>query len=483
MAENNQSAAEQQIKLATAWQIRGQLTRAIANCEEALRLQPDYLVAYLTLISLLVKKGQREQAIAVYRQGVEKALEKAWNLPKKAQEEQLAEVQRRAENGAPPRILLYTNCPGTYGAEQISHALMVCLVQAGYEVICVQSRANHHLIDTRQSLGIEHIWLEDDAHKFIYATTNCAEVAGIFERIRPDLVIFADGNPLDNIAANWVALSLEIPYIRIVHCIILDWAQLYAPYLCLLPNIYQSATAVLSVSQVNLQQMRESFELPTGLGQVIYNGRPEAYFVPSHAQTRTRLRQELGIPQDAVVIFTSARIDEVKGYHHQIKAIEYLRQLPLWRQLYFVWAGRGSQETQIQEEIKELGVSDQVIFLGERADIPDLLAIADIFLLPSHSEGMPLAVMEAMAKGVPVMATAISGIPEELGDTGKLLPDPNLDPTATVAAIVETIQEWAIDADARQKIGYYCQKRAQEMFRDERMLESYLKLIQEAIRR
>jgi glycosyltransferase involved in cell wall biosynthesis len=229
--------------------------------------------------------------------------------------------------------------------------------------------------------------------------------------------------------------------------------------------------------------MRENFELPSGLGQVIYNGRPEAYFAPSHPEMRLRLRQELGIPQDAVVIFTSARMDAVKGYQHQVKAIEYLRQLPLWRQLYFVWAGTGAKEMQLREAIEELDVSDRVIFLGERADIPDLLAIADIFLLPSHSEGMPLAVMEAMAKGLPVMATAISGIPEELGDTGKLLPDPNLDPMATVAAIIEMIQEWAIDVDARQKVGYNCQKRAQEMFREERMLESYLKLISGLIRR
>ncbi len=285
-----------------------------------------------------------------------------------------------------------------------------------------------------------------------------------------------------NLAANWLAMYLTIPYIRVIHCIILDWVKEFAPYLCLLPDIYKSAKAIISVSQVNIQQMREQFELPEHLGQVIYNGRPDKYFASCHSDDRVSLRQSVGIPADAVVIFTAARIEIVKGYQHQVKAIAQLQQLPIWSQLYFVWAGTGTLETQLKAELEELGVSERVKFLGERVDIPELLAAADIFLLPSHFEGMPLAIMEAMAKGLPVIATAISGIPEELGDTGKLLPDPNVNPTATVQAIVETIQEWAIDTDLRRFVGYNCQQRAMAMFPEERMLDSYLKLIESVIR-
>ena len=65
--------------------------------------------------------------------------------------------------------------------------------------------------------------------------------------------------------------------------------------------------------------------------------------------------------------------------------------------------------------------------------------------MPSLYEGMPIAIMEAMAKGVPVIATSVSGIPEELGDTGKLLADPNLDARSTVDELVATIQHWSCD--------------------------------------
>jgi len=499
MEESQESAcqaAEQQIKFATIWQTKGKLSRAIASCEKAIQLQPDYMSAYLTLTQLLAQTGERQRAINTYRQGIEMAIKKAWILPDQQQEnfvdretpierarnDYREAIRQRAENGEPPRILLYTNCPGTYGAEQISHALMVRLVRLGYKVTCVQSQAKHHLIQAREAQGIEHIWLKDDAYQFGYTVGNALEVAEIFASVLPDLIIFADGNPLDNLAANWLTMLLKIPYIRIIHCVIPDWGKDYAPCLCLLLDIYKSAEVIVSVSRANLELMRESFELPEPLGQVIYNGRPDNYFAPCRHEVRKRLRQDLAIPLDAVVIFTAARMYPVKGYQHQVEVIKQLRQLPVWTRLYFVWAGSGNLETRLKADINELGVGQQVKFLGERSDIPDLLEAADIFLLPSHVEGMPLAVMEAMAKGLPVMATRISGVPEELGDTGQLLPDPTINPRATVEVIVETLQAWATDTELRQTTGRRCQQRAMAMFREERMLNSYLTLIQQVLR-
>lgn len=474
-------AAQQKVKLAIAWRNQGQFSRAIAYCEAAIELQSDYMPAYLNLVQLFVKTEQTERAIDIYRQGIEKAIERAWNPIARAKELYQKEVERRAKTSEPTRILLYTNCPGTYGAEQVSHALMLQLVRSGYEVICVQSQADHRLIEARKERGIEHIWLKEDAYQFGYTVANASEVAGIFAVTLPDLILFSDGNPMDDIAANWVAITLKIPYIRVIHCVIPDWAKYYAPYLNLLPDIYRSAEAIVAVSRANLQLMREMFCLPSDLGQVIYNGRSAEYFAPRRPKIRELIRGALDIPQDAVVIFTAARMYPVKGYQHQVTAIEQLRNIPVWSKLYFVWAGSGDLEARLKAGIEELGVSCRVKFLGERSDIPDLLEAADIFLLPSHVEGLPLAIMEAMAKGLPVIATAISGIPEELGDAGKLLPDPTVDPIATVQAIVEAIAQWTIDPTARRLAGDRCQQRAMTMFREERMLESYLELIQSVL--
>jgi glycosyltransferase involved in cell wall biosynthesis len=477
MDELTRQAVEQQMKLATTWQTLGRFSHAIASCKKVIELQPDYLPAYLTLTALLSQSGQREQAIEAYREAIEvqtarlvKSNESDWDT-----------VRGRTDAKEPLHIVLYTNCPGTYGAEQVSHALMIRLATVGYKVTCVQSQAEHHLIQAREALGIHHVWLNGDAYQFGYTISNISEVADIFANLRPDLIIFADGNPMDNLAANCVALHLGIPYIRVIHCVIPSWARDFAAYLCLLPDIFKSARAIVSVSQANLKLMQEQFGLPENLAHVIYNGRPDEYFVKRQSKVRDRLRQTLSIPQDAIVVFTAARMYPVKGYQHQVNAIKKLQHTSIWSKLYFVWAGTGNLETQLKADVELLGISQQVKFLGERADVPDLLDAADIFLLPSHVEGMPLSVMEAMAKGLPVAATGVSGIPEQLGETGQILPDPNLDPDATVRAIAETIQAWAEDADLRERIGQACRKRAVMMFREEQMLDCYMNLIQQVI--
>ena len=86
--------------------------------------------------------------------------------------------------------------------------------------------------------------------------------------------------------------------------------------------------------------------------------------------------------------------------------------------------GEGDYTTRLQELCNELGVADRIRFLGHREDVPDLLRAADIFLLPSTSEGLPLSVLEAQATKVPVLAAPTAGIPEVItdGETGFLIP-------------------------------------------------------------
>jgi hypothetical protein len=89
--------------------------------------------------------------------------------------------------------------------------------------------------------------------------------------------------------------------------------------------------------------------------------------------------------------------------------------------------------------------------------------------------------MEAMAKGVPIIASAAGGIPEGLGDTGQLLPDPNFYPEDTVKVLVETLKEWAINPDLRQAKGKAAKQRAEQLFKEERMLKETLEVIQQAL--
>ena len=182
----------------------------------------------------------------------------------------------------------------------------------------------------------------------------------------------------------------------------------------------------------------------------------------------------------------AARLTPIKGYQYQLQAIAKLKNLPIWPQLYFVWAGPGStthdnMEPELRATVSQLGVTEQVKFIGQRWDIADWLDASDIFILSSKAEGMPLAVMEAMAKGLPVIATAVSGIPEELGDTGKLIPDPTIDSQQTAQELAATVELWAQNPELRRLAGQACKLRAEELFKEERMVLEYAEVVAQVL--
>jgi glycosyltransferase involved in cell wall biosynthesis len=388
-------------------------------------------------------------------------------------------------------VLLYTEDPGVGGLAQFNHSLMCKLAADGYRVTSVQSQASNPLITEQQQLGIEHIWLEFDTMKeFLRIAYNLDDAKKIYAQARPDLIVFSDGWPMANFAAKQVAIEQNIPYIISLGYINRNYETFdrgdQIPYFDAVAYQYMVAKAAVAVSHENLNLFQSLFKARLERGKVIYYGRPNTYFEPPNLSTRQRLRQEQGIPEDAIVCFTAARLTPIKGYQYQLQAIAQLKSRPIWPQIYFVWAGPGSTthdnlEPELRATVSKLGVEEQVKFLGQRWDIADWLDASDIFILSSEAEGMPLAIMEAMAKGLPVIATAVSGIPEQLGDTGKLLPDPTIDPQGTVKELVETVEIWAENPEFRRVAGQGCKARAEELFKEERMLREYVEVIEQAL--
>ena len=358
---------------------------------------------------------------------------------------------------------------------------MCGLATSGYRVTCAQNKTFHHLIAERENSDIRHVWLAvDDVYDIQNsprALNDLSEPYEIFTRTKPDLVIFGDGCPLSSLTAKKVAVELGIPYIALVHCVTPAWAEYFAPYVEKLAAVYAHAREVIAVSRENLALLQQQFGLPKNIGRVIYNGRPAAYFATPNPATRQRLRQQFDIPTESIVCLTLARMDWVKGYQHQIEAIKQLQATDIWPRLYFVWVGAGFCESEIRAMAIKVNTGEHIKFLGERPNVAELLDIADMFILPSHFEGMPLSIMEAMAKGLPVMAAAVSGIPEELGITGKLLPSPEINADAMVEEMATIIRLWATDEQLRQRIGREGKQRAEEEFRAERMLNEYLHIV------
>lgn len=483
-------AAEIQFKLATLWEAKRQAARAIAGYEAALRLRPDYAAAYLALGTLLECEGRPIEAQAVYRRAAtalptEATFHRRLNAPQGQQDTPaVVAAENEAEGGAPGHVVLYTDGVGVYGLEQCNHALALGLRAAGYRATCVQPPIAHAMLDERRAAGIGHVWLKPDdlyhPQAVPRALTDADEPRRILTRLRPDLVIFSGGAPMSSLAARETAAALGIPYLVVVHCVTSAWAAQFAPYLERVARTFADALDVVAVSEENLRRLRREFGLADDKGRVILNGRPARYFTPPDPATRAALRQAWRVAVDDVVVCTVASLEARKGYQHLLRAAARLRDTDAELRLTYVWVGAGTLEARLCALADELGVADRVRFLSERDDVPDILAAADIFALASHYEGMPLSIMEAMAAGLPVAATAVSGVAEEMGDTGALLPDPTRDAAATAAALAETLAAWAGDAVLRRTMGAAARARAEALFREERMVGEYVGLIRGA---
>jgi glycosyltransferase involved in cell wall biosynthesis len=121
--------------------------------------------------------------------------------------------------------------------------------------------------------------------------------------------------------------------------------------------------------------------------------------------------------------------------------------------------GDGPERERLGEEARLLGLEGSVEFLGERDDVASLLDDADVFVLASRSEGLPMSVLEAMAAGLPVVASAVGGVPELLDDeTGRLVPpgDPR--------ALAETLQDVLGDPELRRSLGRGARARVEDRF-------------------
>ncbi len=172
---------------------------------------------------------------------------------------------------------------------------------------------------------------------------------------------------------------------------------------------------------------------------------------------------------------TVGRLSEVKNHRHLISAFSGVsQQLP---DAILVIAGSGEMEQGLRRQVTEAGLDDRVIFLGYRDDIARVLNCFNVFLLPSLREGFGLAMLEAMASRLPVIASRVGGIPEIIGnqDFGIMI-DPQK--TEELEAAMKRMAE--LPESQLKELGELARRRALEGFTAERMIADYQRVYQEA---
>lgn len=169
---------------------------------------------------------------------------------------------------------------------------------------------------------------------------------------------------------------------------------------------------------------------------VIYNGIDGLKFDPS--EKSKNIREKLLINTEDIVVGFVGRLVPAKGLEYLIGAISYLKEE--FKNIKLLIVGEGSLLIGLKDKARENGIHDRVIFTGQRRDVPDILHSTDIFVMPSVAEGIPNALLEAMAMGKPIIATKVGGIPEiiEDGFNGLLVPPRD---SGVLAAAIKTLMD------------------------------------------
>jgi len=196
---------------------------------------------------------------------------------------------------------------------------------------------------------------------------------------------------------------------------------------------------IIAVSEGTRQHHLRLGKLAPGQVMTMYNGIDLSRFTPAQNGTNGLARREsFGIPPDAPLLITVAVLRPPKGIQYMIEALPaILEAVP---QAYYLVVGDGEHAETLKALTTEYNVAERVIFAGVRKDIPDLLAISDLFVLPTLGEALPTVLAEAMAAHKPIVVSQVGGVPEmvEHGRNGLLTPP--AEPTRLAQACIQLLQ-------------------------------------------
>ncbi len=213
---------------------------------------------------------------------------------------------------------------------------------------------------------------------------------------------------------------------------------------------------IVCVSQAVSQFAQTQIGLPPRKISVIPNGIELDEFKDLFGKKQSR--KMLGLPADGLIIGTIGRPRPVKGFHFLLKAFVLLeKKVP---DALLVFVGNGPDEGKLKKMALESGICQKIYFLDDRDDIPNVLPAFDLFVLPSIWEGMGIVILEAMAAGLPVLATRVGGVPElVLPDVTGVLVAPS-DPEAWIDPLKRLLEEPAL----RTRLGAQGRKRVEDLF-------------------
>ncbi|QDH17146.1 glycosyltransferase family 4 protein [Swingsia samuiensis] len=371
------------------------------------------------------------------------------------------------------KILEITNVD--FALKQFLFPLMKALRDAGHEVqgVCAEGP---HLAAVREAGFVVHAVPMARTLSPIAQLRAFYSLVKLIRQEKPDIV---HGHmPISGILARFAARICGVPvvaytchgflfnqpssFFRRALSLILEWMA------GRITNLYMT---------VSVEEARDARRLHLNAHPIaIGNGRdPQKY--KANPQKRHEIRQALGVSEDQVVIIIISRLVRHKGYPELLHAMEHVPHAELWVVGERLPSDHGDHLDIIFDEAKsKLGT--RLRMLGYRDDIPDLLSAADIFVLPSHFEGLPMSIIEAMLTELPVVATDIRGSREQVihGETGFLVPAGVSTPLSCALNALTNNRELA------RQMGERGRQHAVSKYNEKRIVETTVKLIEQEIR-
>ena len=343
---------------------------------------------------------------------------------------------------------------GLYGAERVLLELATYLRDQGWEshVLALEGTGAGPLVERARQLGLEaeafvptgRLGLRPMMAKLSQFLRRCPRAILHTHGYKPDILLRAMGVPRHRVCLatchNWISENLKMRALEV-----LDRRAL------------RNFDHVVAVSTEVVNKLLVSGMDPTRVSRIA-NGIAIPH-VPADA--RVSLRSEFGIPQGSRIVAQIGRLVRAKRNDRLLEAVAELRDAT---NVHVLLAGEGDQRVALEELAVDRGIASRVHFCGYRADVARILAGSDLLALTSDTEAMPIIVLEAMAMSCPILATAVGGVPEMLGEgrAGWLVP------IGDVGALSRALQEMLDEPDVAGRRA----ATAHELFRRNYSVES-----------
>jgi glycosyltransferase involved in cell wall biosynthesis len=335
------------------------------------------------------------------------------------------------------KILLFITGLGVGGAETQVTALADSFAAHGHTVVLVSLNGEAHVRPYHPAVTLVELKMKRDPFSFLVSYIKARR---LIRRLSPDVI---HGHMIHaNIFARLLRLTIRIPKLICTSHTNREGGRLRSSFYRYTNHLSDLNT---NVSDSAVKAAEKSGNVLPGKMLTVYNGIDTERFQPG-CGSRHALRHEIQQTSSAPALLAVGRFAPAKDYPNLFTALTHVVKARPEVRLWI--AGAGPNEQECRTIVNELGLVDNVKFLGVRSDIPELMSAADVFVLSSAWEGFGLVVGEAMACGLSVVATDCGGVREVVGQDGVLVP-----PKDSMALALALLRVLEMSEGERERLG------------------------------